>query len=392
MEDILKQLVVELKRLNDTVNGIDVRLNKLECGEQATQEINSYINVEEGILDNNAFFSTSEELGYIWGKVLDIVKKELIEVSIKTWLEIIKPLSIDKDVIHLGVLSKFEKSIIECRYLALLKTALRSITNRDFEIELSIIGAEKKEAVLNKGATAEADKKCSSLNPKYSFDNFVVGEHNKSAFKYVFEIAESPNNHRKLLYIYGEVGTGKTHLIQAAGNYISEHHPDAKVWYITIDDFTNEMIKAIRDDNSTGFKEIILGYDVLIIDNLQFIIGKEMTQAEFFKVVSELLERGKQVIIAATKSPQDMTIMNERVTSMFELGGVFEIKQPDLDARLEILRRRRAEENLELSDEELSIVADSTSDNVRELLNAFNRFVTYGKMTGEQIVRNEEQH
>jgi chromosomal replication initiator protein len=143
------------------------------------------------------------------------------------------------------------------------------------------------------------------------------------------------------------------------------------------------MIEAIRDDNSKGFKQKLSGYDLLLIDNLQFIAGKEATQEEFFKIVSVLLESGKSVIIASTQPPQAITIMNERFTSMFELGGVFEIKGPDLDTRLEILRRRRAEGNFELLDEEISSIAGSTSDNVRELLNAFNRFVAYDEMTEE---------
>jgi len=187
----------------------------------------------------------------------------------------------------------------------------------------------------------------------------------------------------KLLYIYGEVGTGKTHLIQAAGNYISEHHPAAKALYISIEAFTNALIDAVRYDNSLGFRERVLSYDVLLIDDLQFITGKEFTQAEFFKTVSELLEKGKQVVIACTRPPQDMTIMNERFTSMFELGGAFEIRPPDLDTRIEILRRRLAEENIKLSDEELRAIAEKTSDNVRELLNAYNRYVIYAKMTEE---------
>ena len=335
----------------------------------------------EELIDNDENIFTSEDSRNIWRKVLDIVKKELSEVSFETWLKIIKPLSIDKNALHLGVLSEFEKSIIECRYFELLKTALRSITNKDFKIELSVIGYEKKEVVLNKEITAEVDKKRSSLNPKYSFDTYVVGEHNKLAYRHVFDAAENPYNNGKLLYIHGEVATGKTHLIQAAGNYISEHHTDAKVRYISIDDFIYEMIEAIRDDNSKEFKQKLSGYDLLLIDNLQFIAGKEATQEEFFKIVSVLLERGKNIIIASTEPPQNITIMNERFTSMFELGGVFEIKGPDLDTRLEILRRRRAEGNFELLDEEISNIAYNTSDNVRELLNAFNRFVAYDKMT-----------
>lgn len=328
---------------------------------------------EEELIDKNKNVFAHENLENTWRKALDIIKKELTKVSFETWLEIIKPLSIDKDVIRLGVLSEFEKSIIECRYAELIKTALRSITDKDFEIEFSLIKSYKKELVLNKEITAKADKKWSLLDPKYLFNTFVVGEHNKSAYKYVFEIAKNPYNHSKLLYIYGKVGTGKTHLIQAAGNYISENHPDAKIRYMSIEDFTDEMIKAIKDDTSKDFKEKLSGYDILFIDNLQFIAGKEATQAEFFKIVSELLEKDKQVVIAATESPQNMTLMNERFTSMFELEEVFEIKQPDMDTKLEILRRRRDEGNFEISDEELNIIAGSTFDNVRELLNAFYR-------------------
>ncbi len=388
MEDMLSQILLELKSLNEVVKRVDDRIKRLECSGQALAEVGRHFEENSEIENKNVYISSLESLEHIWRKVLDITKKELTEISFKTWLEIIRPLSIDEDVIHLRVLSEFEKSIIECRYIELLKTALRNITNKAFEIELSVAGDAEKKWVLNNGLTTKADKKWPSFNPRYSFSTFVVGEHNKSAYKHVFEVSKNPYNQGKLLYIYGGVGTGKTHLIQAAGNYMSEHYPDAKVRYITIDDFINEMIEAIRGDNSIGFKEKLSGYDVLIIDNLQFITGKDATQAEFLKIVSELLERGKLVIITSTKSPQDMKIMNERFTSMFELGGVFEIKRPDLDTRLEILRRRRAEGNFELSDEELNIIAGSTSDNIRELLNVFNRFGAYGEMTGEQMVMN----
>jgi chromosomal replication initiator protein len=377
MEDMLKQLVVELKKLNDTVGRIEARLNKLECDEQASEEDSRCTNLEKAPLDDNVNFAASGAADYIWGKAIDIIKEEITEVSFNTWIEKIELLSMDGDVICLGVPSEFHKGIIECRYIKLLKTALRSITGRDYTIELSVTGDEKKEAAENKELTAETDKKLSSLNPRYSFDTFVVGEHNESAYKHVFKIAENPYNHPKLLYIHGGVGTGKTHLIQAAGNYISEHHTDAKVQYMPIEVFTDEMIKSIRYDNSIDFKEKLLSCNVLLIDDLQFVTGKDATQAEFFKIVSGLLERCKQVIIASTQPPKAMTIMNERFTSMFELGGVFEIKQPDLDTRLEILRRRRAEGNFELSDEELSIIADNTYDNVREILNAFNRMVIH---------------
>jgi len=378
MEDMLKQLIAELKRLNDTAQRIEERLKnkKQECGGQALEEVGRHLEETDGSENESVYMSASGDLEYIWRRVLDIIKREIVEVSYKTWLETIKPLSIDKDVIRLGVLSEFEKSIIECRYIGLIKTALKSIMNSDFELELSVISSEGREAVLNKGITIGTDKNHSSFNLRYSFDTFVVGKHNESAYKHVFKIAENPYNHNKLLYIYGEVGTGKTHLIQAAGNYISEHHPDARIRYLSIEEFTNEMIEAIRYDDSVGFREKLSGYDVLLIDDLQFIAGKEATQKEFFKIVSELLERGKLVIIVSTESPQNIKIMNERFTSMFELGGVFEVERPDLDTKLNILRRRRDEENFELSDEELGKIADSTSGNVRELLNAFNRFIT----------------
>lgn len=208
------------------------------------------------------------------------------------------------------------------------------------------------------------------------------------AYNCAYDIAKDAYKQRKLLYIYGEVGIGKTHLVQAIGNYITERYSTAKVGYISIDVFTNEMINAIMHDNLSSFKETFLSYDVLIIDNLQFIIGKDRTQEEFFRIVSELLEKGRQVVIVSIKPPQDIAILNERFTSMFELGGAFEIKRPDLDTRMEILRRRLAEENMTLSDEEIRIIADNVSDNIRELLNAFNRIVTYAKMTGEEINSN----
>lgn len=382
MEDMLGQILSDLNSLKEAVVAINDRLKRLECGGQALVEIDSNFEESSSVENKITDTSASGSLDYIWRKVLDIIKKELTEVSFKTWLKIIVPISMEKNIIRLGIPGEFEKGILECRYTSLIKTALKSITKIDFEIELSVLREEKK-AVSNKETAVETFKIRSSLNPKNSFDSLVVGEHNSLAYKYIFEIAKNPYNHHKLLYIYGEMGMGKTHLMQAAGNYISEHYPAAKIVYISIEAFTGVMIDAIRHDNPIGFRERMLDYDVLLIDDLQFITGKEFTQAEFFKIVSELLEKGKQVVIACTRPPQDMIIMNERFTSMFELGGAFEIRRPDLDTRIEILRRRLAEGNIKLSDAELSTIAEKTSDNVRELLNAYNRYVTCAKMTGE---------
>jgi len=285
MEDMLSQILSDLNSLKEAVIEIDDRLKKLECGGQIA-EVGGMSEEKSGA--GNRVFNTPavEKPDYIWRKVLDIIKKELTEVSFKTWMEIVVPLSIDNDTIRLGVPGEFEKGILECRYASLIKTALRSIINKDYKLEFSISG-EKKKVISNKRIVVDTFEKRCSLNPKYSFDTLVIGEHNYLAYRYILDTVKNPDNHHGLAYIYGKVGIGKTHLIQAAGNYISEHYPAAKVLYISIEAFTNAMIDAIRYDNSMGFKERMLSYDVLLIDDLQFITGKEFTQAEFFKTVSE---------------------------------------------------------------------------------------------------------
>ncbi|MDD2481303.1 MAG: DnaA/Hda family protein [Lutispora sp.] len=266
----------------------------------------------------------------------------------------------------------------------MLKTALRNIAKTDYEIEFSILRENKEKATSNGETVIEVDEIRSSINSKYTFNSFVVGKNNKWAYKYTYEIAKNPYSQHKLLYIYGETGMGKTHLIQAAGNYILKHYPAVKLLYMSIEDFTRDMIDAIRYDNSQIFKQRILGYDVLLVDDLQFIAGKEFTQAEFFKTVSEFIDKGKQVIIASSRPPEEIKLMNERLTSMFELGGVFDIQVPDMDTRLEILKRRRIEDKIELSDEELVAVAEKTHGNVREMLNAYTRYVIYNQLVQEK--------
>lgn len=386
MEDMLKQILNGLKKLNDSADRIDERLKRLETHSPMPPEPGGRLFQETGTIRNHEEpVSSSGNLELIWEKVLDILKEELTEVSFKTWLKVIKPVSIDDHVLCLGVQTEFEKGILETRYDKLIETALWDVTMKSLAVRFFVFGDDANKKLSAKKKTSGDQIMIPSLNSKYSFDAFVVGEHNKLAYNCAVDIAKNGYKHRKLIYFYGKVGMGKTHLIQAVGNYISEHRPAAQVKYMSIDDFTNEMINAVRYDNLPRLEEMLLGHDVLIFDNLQFIIGKERTQAEFFKIASGLVENGRLVIVAATKPPQDMAIMNEQFTSMFELGGVFEIKQPDPDTRMEILRRKLAEADMMLPDEEIHIIAERASKNVRELLNALNRIVAYAKMNDEEI-------
>jgi chromosomal replication initiator protein len=324
--------------------------------------------------------AVSLELIELWTKVTEIMKRELTEISFSTWIKTIKPVSIDNRTVHLAVPSLFNKGILQQRYSELIKKSISIITGKEYQLEFSVAAVEQSNNIIEQHS-AESDQKAPiSLKPQYTFDSFVVGGHNQLAYKSAVEIAQNPCTGAGLLYIYAGTGLGKTHVLQAVGNFILMRQPAAKVKYITIDDFISEMIQAVREDSLQKFRGNLMENDVLLLDDLQHIAGKERTQEEFYKIVRSLLEDGKRVVIGCTKAPQDIFIMKERFSSLIEIGGSYEISKPDLNTRIEISKRKAAAENLELNAEIIGMVANEVSSNIRELISTLNRIASYSRL------------
>lgn len=323
----------------------------------------------------------------IWEKTLDVIKVELTEVSFNTWLKAIHPLSIKDNLITFSVPDDFTKGILEARYVTLIKNALKQVTGEYFDIKFVIPTEENYASIIDeeiqKNSIEEADN--SSLNPKYTFDTFVIGNSNRLAHAASVAVAESPAKAYNPLFIYGGVGLGKTHLMHAIGHYILKQNKRTKVVYISSETFTNELINSIRDDRNNEFRNKYRNVDILLIDDIQFIAGKERTQEEFFHTFNSLYEANKQIIISSDRPPKEIPTLEDRLRSRFEQGLIADIQPPDLETRIAILKKKAKTENLSISDNVMLLIAKKIQSNIRELEGALIRIVAYSSLTNGEI-------
>jgi len=326
----------------------------------------------------------ASEVKEIWKEALGLLQEEMTTVSFSTWIEPIVPVSLENNVLSLEVPSEFNLGIINSRYKDLIQNAIRFITKRDLSVNLLVKSAEKPK----KEETSSQDNYnsyVSLLNPKYTFDTFVRGSGNQLAHAAALAVAESPATAYNPLFIYGGVGLGKTHLMHAIGHYIIEQYPDKKVLYTSSEKFTNELINAIKDDRNEEFRNKYRNIDVLLIDDIQFIGGKERTQEEFFHTFNALYEASKQIVLSSDKPPKEILTLEERLRSRFEWGLIADIQAPDMETRVAILRKKSQQERYDIPDEVLSYIAENIESNIRELEGALNRVIAYASLTGRPI-------
>ncbi|GAJ05871.1 unnamed protein product, partial [marine sediment metagenome] len=223
------------------------------------------------------------------------------------------------------------------------------------------------------------------LNPKYTFDDFVVGNSNRFAHAACLAVAQSPAKAYNPLFVYGGVGLGKTHLIQAIGNYITRHNNKNKVLYISSEKFTNELINSIRDDRTVAFRNRYRSVDILLIDDIQFLAGKERTQEEFFHTFNTLYESNKQIVITSDRLPKDITALEERLISRFEWGLTTDVQAPDYETRIAILRKKAQSEDLNVPDEVIDFIAEKIPSNIRQLEGALTKLIAYSTLTKKDL-------
>ncbi|MBP7072931.1 MAG: chromosomal replication initiator protein DnaA [Clostridia bacterium] len=326
----------------------------------------------------------------IWEKTLNVIKVELTEVSFNTWLKAIQPVSMRENLITFSVPDDFTKGILEARYSKLIKNALKQVTSEYYDIRLIVPTEENFTSIMAERSEINQSEESvnSSLNPKYTFETFVIGNSNRLAHAASVAVAESPAKAYNPLFIYGGVGLGKTHLMHAIGHYILKQNIRSKVVYISSETFTNELINSIRDDRNNEFRSKYRNVDVLLIDDIQFIAGKESTQEEFFHTFNSLYEANKQIIISSDRPPKEIRTLEERLRSRFEQGLIADIQPPDLETRIAILRKKAKSENLSISDDVMLLIAKKIHSNIRELEGALIRVVAYSSLTNGEI--NEE--
>ena len=328
----------------------------------------------------------------VWDKTLETIKIELTEVSFKTWLQSVTPVFIDENTAIFHIPDDFTKGIIEARYAPLIKNSLEKVTGTKYDIEFTINRHNIENNSIDdvKDSNIENNKEIvnTSLNPRYSFDTFVIGNSNRLAHAASVAVAESPSKAYNPLFIYGGVGLGKTHLMHAIGHYIIKQNNATKVVYVTSETFTNELINSIKDHRNIEFRNKYRNVDVLLIDDIQFIAGKERTQEEFFHTFNTLYEANKQIIISSDRPPKEIPTLEDRLRSRFEWGLIADIQAPDLETRIAILKKKADLENLIIPDDVMLYIAKNILSNIRELEGALIRIVAYSSLTNKEINEN----
>lgn len=326
------------------------------------------------------------QLSNLWPRVLDLLKNELTEISYNTWIRTIEPLSVNTNSIELGVPTEFNKGILESRYIPLISNAVRQVISRDLSVLVSIPSQESSQKFSQSIESSYSEDLYNSiLNPKYTFDTFVIGNGNRLAHAASVAVAEAPAQAYNPLFLYGGVGLGKTHLMHAIGHYILSQNPSLKVLYVSSEKFTNELINAIKDDRNEEFRSKYRNIDVLLIDDIQFIGGKERTQEEFFHTFNALYEATKQIIISSDRPPREINTLEDRLRSRFEWGLTADIQSPDLETRIAILQKKAQLENLYIPNDVLIFIADKVISNIRELEGALNRVIAYSSLTETEL-------
>ena len=332
-----------------------------------------------------------DNLNELLTKAKELLRNEVTNISYETWIKGLEIQSENDGNIVLLTTTEFQKNIIESKYGDLLVNTFNFITNKTCSITLLA-----KEELAKKAKDSSPDSNSTiietpinyastNLNAKYTFDTFVVGNNNKFAHAAALAVAEAPAASYNPLFIYGGVGLGKTHLMHAIGNEILKNNKNAKVLYVTSEKFTNQLVNAIKDNKNEQFRSKYRTIDVLLIDDIQFIAGKNMAQEEFFHTFNALHESGKQIIISSDKPPKDIQLLEDRLKSRFEWGIIADISNPDYETRLAILRKKAQLDNILIDDDILAKIATRIDSNIRELEGTLNKLIAKASLTNSPI-------
>ena len=336
------------------------------------------------MLDKNELLNQAKEL----------LKNEMTNISFTTWIKTLEIGNIYDNKIELITSTAMQTDAIKSRYYDLIINTFNFLTNKSWQLEIidssdASSQSNVQEALDNSfdSLTSSPEYSKTSLNPKYTFDTFVVGNNNRFAHAAALAVAEAPASMYNPLFIYGGVGLGKTHLMQAIGNEILKRDSSKKVLYVTSEAFTNELVNAIKDANYKNelFRNKYRNIDILLIDDIQFFAGKNTAQEEFFHTFNTLHQNGKQIILSSDKPPRDIALLEDRLKSRFEWGLIADISMPDYEMRLAILRKKTQLEGILIDDDILSLIATRIDSNIRELEGVLNKILAYTSLTHSPI-------
>lgn len=328
----------------------------------------------------------------LWTEISARLQGTLNETTYSTWFGEVEGAGLEDDSFVLGVPNDFTREWIEAHFLGLISAALEDATGRELRIDLNVVGSADRATPpplpVEQLTVAPAPKRpgSSGMNPKYTFDSFVIGSSNRFAHAAALAVAEAPAQAYNPLFIYGGTGLGKTHLLQAVANYVTTHSGGISVRYVTSETFMNDFINSLRDKRIEGFKQRYRTYDVLLIDDVQFFEHKERIQEEFFHTFNSLYEAGRQIVMSSDRPPRDIATLEERLRSRFEWGLITDIQPPDLETRIAILRKKVKTDGIHVPDEQvLTFIAGRVSTNIRELEGALTRVVAFSSLTGRSM-------
>jgi chromosomal replication initiator protein len=336
----------------------------------------------------------------LWQEALKLIKTSVNTQTFQTWFSFIEPVSCNDGVLVLQVPNLFFKNWILEHYMDNIKDTLKALTGNHIQVELQVLETQQEKKALTEKIILETQAQIKTptqslsfsprhrdlgLNPKYTFESFVVGPSNRFTHAASMAVVDSLASSYNPLFIHGGVGLGKTHLMHAIGHGVAQRYPQAKILYISSEKFTNQLITAIQNRTTLKFRQLYRSVDILLIDDVHFIAGKESTQEEFFHTFNALHENHKQIVLSSDRSPKNIPGLEERLVSRFEWGLVTDIQPPDLETRIAILNKKSERDTVQVPNDVMFYIAEKIKSNIRELEGALVRVVAYAKLNNINI-------
>ena len=326
-----------------------------------------------------------------WDDILGYVREQIPDVEYRTWFKQVRPLGVDNGTFMIGVPHSFARDWLKKNYGSVLERALKEYGAASPRVGFQVVPfqtTEQHDMFSGSPGEPQARPQRPQLNPKYVFSNFVIGPNNNLAHAAALAVAQTPGKAYNPLFVYGDAGLGKTHIMHAVGQSVAERYPELHVEYVTTEAFTNDLITAIREDRMVAFRDRYRSIDLLLVDDVQFIAGKERTQEEFFHTFNALYETGKQIILSSDRPPKDIPTLENRLRSRFEWGLITDIQPPELETRIAILKMNAEYRGVKVPSEVTDFIARQITSNIRELEGALVRVIVYASMNNSEITRD----